>query len=611
MVQRKLDYYWLPSRQGNILLPSLVQETTTSFLSLPYAVRHRIYVLAGLVRFCPINMNQEGPRAQFCRHATYPDLEISEPYLELPPFACLFEMRISHGSLDRSGVAPACICPPLPVALLYLCREVSKEVSAILYSENSFTVSRSDDWGFKPLQQLSASMLWNLRILSVRMNRCDCIYGDKMYGGAFTPFRSMQGQCGFHSCHPDCQEYAFHDKSIQNRTKQNVSILLELQNLMSKLAAQCQLELLRLDLVCDVKDLITAQHVATILSPLRNLAACSIRLNQSRQWNISLLSREVVYSLTSTTTQEKKLPPPPRSYRLPVEIINNILEYSELIAPFDLEWCQKRGLAPFDCCTTCTSTLDFCACSTRHGAYSQTCTCWKFPLYIFLISHQVYKIAKKIFYARNRFVLIPTTGRLPDLGFRKAALPAAVDMLQSLPPSALSLIRSLGIAIFLPDPSEDSKRKILLSEWGAIVELWAARLDTPKLKLTLFLNHVDFWEMPYETKLTSVRKLYGDTVRLVKRIHQLKDFHVYIDWPHRSLSSDARDYSEQLEAEILRVDKSKRKQTSEPARIWTNELSKHSRVIAPDGRLVWPLALVEDGYSDPDYPLSYVRIHNH
>ena len=32
----------------------------TSFLDLPYPLRHRIYLLVGLVCFCPINFNQEG-----------------------------------------------------------------------------------------------------------------------------------------------------------------------------------------------------------------------------------------------------------------------------------------------------------------------------------------------------------------------------------------------------------------------------------------------------------------------------------------------------------------------------------------------------------------------
>ena len=32
----------------------------TSFLDLPYPLRRRIYLLTGLVRFCPINFNQEG-----------------------------------------------------------------------------------------------------------------------------------------------------------------------------------------------------------------------------------------------------------------------------------------------------------------------------------------------------------------------------------------------------------------------------------------------------------------------------------------------------------------------------------------------------------------------
>lgn len=31
----------------------------TSFLDLPYHVRRRVYIMAGLVRVCPVNMNTE------------------------------------------------------------------------------------------------------------------------------------------------------------------------------------------------------------------------------------------------------------------------------------------------------------------------------------------------------------------------------------------------------------------------------------------------------------------------------------------------------------------------------------------------------------------------
>lgn len=83
--------------------------------------------------------------------------------------------------------------------------------------------------------------------------------------------------------------------------------MLKLQNLILKVAAQYQLELLRLDLECDVKDFSIAQHVAELLSPLRNLATYSIMLSQNPQWNISVFSQELVCSLTSTTTREEEL----------------------------------------------------------------------------------------------------------------------------------------------------------------------------------------------------------------------------------------------------------------------------------------------------------------
>lgn len=612
MFQRKLDYYW-PRRHQNDEKASL--PNATSFLSLPYAARHRIYVLAGLVRFCPIHMNKEGPRSRFQRNPTYPFAEVlaaAEPYFHLPPWACAFEQRKVYGDLHNTTATPVCICPPPPIALFYVCHEISREVSTIFYSENSFIVSRCDEWGFKPLRQLSASASWSLRTLSIRMNRMDCIYGDRMYSGYFKPLRTMQRECGMFSCHSDCKQYDFHDRSIQSGTKQHTPVLLELKSLMVKLAAQCQLEQLRLELVCDVKDLPTAQHVARLLSPLRNLAACCIRLRYRRDWAFALLSQELVYSLTSDATSAQ-VPPPPRSYHLPPEIIRHILEYSDdLIAPFDLEWCHKRGLVPFDCCTTCTATLDFCACSRFHGAYSQTCTCWKFPLHMFLVSRQVHEIAQEVFYARNRFVLIPRGCRLSGLRASKAALPAAVDMLQSLPPSALPLIRSLAIAMVLPTSTDDGKKKTVCCEWEATVELLATRLDAPKLNLTLFMAHADHWSDYGLYDINVIRQSYRDVVCCLKRLDKLKGLIVHMDWAISSADLEVVDYSAELEADILGVRKSERKRgrvMQGLARIWTNAMSEESRVVAPNGCLLWPPEHYEPAY--PERPLLYTRIYSH
>ena len=103
-----------------------------------------------------------------------------------------------------------------------------------------------------------------------------------------------------------------------------------------------------------------------------------------------------VYRLLGYRPVEQTRRDEPKPYHLPTEILIRILEYLELIAPFDLEWSPDRGLVPFDCCKTCTATLVCCTCSHYHGFYSETCTCWRLSLSLFLVSRHVHNIAKSI-----------------------------------------------------------------------------------------------------------------------------------------------------------------------------------------------------------------------
>ncbi|KAI1735799.1 hypothetical protein F4680DRAFT_297979 [Xylaria scruposa] len=342
MVQRKLDYYFL--RRSTEPKASSSSSCTLSFLDFPYHIRHRIYVLAGLVRFCPVNLNQEGPRSRICSSLD------DEPF----DYACFFESRKFLGRLYTVDCIPGCRCPPLPFSLLCASRAISDEVLRILYSENSFMIAKSDSWGLKPLQNLSPTALSCLRTLTIRLNSCQCFYLQPFH--FLEVYKDTESQPLF-TCHPLCQQYGVHDQPLRSRARQHAAILQEWKTTVSRLAVHCRSESLRLDLVCNTEDIETAHHVIDSLSPIQNLRACSIRLSQKPSWEHSALAQRAVSRLLGRlldqVPQNKQ-----KTYHLPAEILTHILEYSELVAPFDLEWSPDRGLVPFGCCKKCTATLD-------------------------------------------------------------------------------------------------------------------------------------------------------------------------------------------------------------------------------------------------------------
>lgn len=191
-------------------------------------------------------------------------------------------MRKFKGILDRLHCLPTCFCTPLLVSLLQVSGEISREVSKILYSENSFTVGGSDNWGLRPLKQLSPFALSNLQSLTLRLNTCEFIYGKTMYSGKFQDIRHLQGPepHALFSCHPRCRVSAFYDKPLLYGSKQSASILQDLDTVVQKIAAYATLESLHLYLLCDTTDLRSAERVMNYLLPLSGLVSCSIRLSK-------------------------------------------------------------------------------------------------------------------------------------------------------------------------------------------------------------------------------------------------------------------------------------------------------------------------------------------
>ena len=142
MPQVTLHRYFVSDKQANINI-----RMSTSFLDLPYSIRRHVYCLAGLVRICPISMNGEWPIV--CGI----DSDLNQSLTpRTAPDSCYYPAKKAWGDVrDDMEDAIDCGCPRLPVALFYVSRLISKECSAIFYSENKFVICQTFHGGLSPL----------------------------------------------------------------------------------------------------------------------------------------------------------------------------------------------------------------------------------------------------------------------------------------------------------------------------------------------------------------------------------------------------------------------------------------------------------------------------
>lgn len=57
---------------------------------------------------------------------------------------CYYRARkVANRTLNADADGFDCICPPLPMALLLVNRQINEEVAAILFSKNKFRITRT------------------------------------------------------------------------------------------------------------------------------------------------------------------------------------------------------------------------------------------------------------------------------------------------------------------------------------------------------------------------------------------------------------------------------------------------------------------------------------
>ena len=199
------------------------------------------------------------------------------------------------------------------------------------------------------------------------------------------------------------------------------------------------------------------------------------------------------------------IPLQPRS--LPFEIQIRILQQTDLVAPYDLQWMEGHGFicrarspsddhtddlnqkdgdpywkqGPLDLnpCSMCIATRDPCRnwiAMVPYGASASQCECWRFPAEIFLVSKAYHKEAMRIFYSMNHFYVMPAPYEIDT----PAECPAFIEQ---MPPHALHYLRSLQF--IMPDFDTWGRQGWTGSRWCRYMEILAQRANLPRLTFTI------------------------------------------------------------------------------------------------------------------------------
>jgi hypothetical protein len=360
--------------------------------------------------------------------------------------------------------------------LLLSCRTIYTEASALLYSENRFVVRYHSRWYLAPLRALTPHALAHLGNLNIILTQTSCheqVTGDRGIGIC---------------CGDGASCYYAHDHNLPpgKSDAQSKAILAEWNTTVAYLAAHITPGQLELNLVCDVHhtNLKTAKLVLESLRLLPRLKDCHVRLCGTREPELQQLAQDAVLRargiLASDHPVASSASTKPRLISLPREVLLRILEYTDLVTPHkEVMWRQtSRGYyiesAPCykmmgEVCppqfhhgcqfVQCWDTewpypSNGCFCRQRHSAASSRCRCWAPPTPLFLVCRALYSEANRVFYSKNRFIVIETPFSNPYTPWPQGDYPynqfAASQFLRRVVPRhCLQYIRFLEL-VFAP-----------------------------------------------------------------------------------------------------------------------------------------------------------------
>lgn len=513
--QSRLDSY--------LNLPQHRRRTKPGLPDLPLNIRFRIYFYRNLVRDGHIHLNVK-------------ELEEDTSYKPRPMWVCrCYPCKEGHIRYNDWS----CLSPPL-LPLLLVCRTLYYDVCNIIYTRNHFVISRISPGGLMGVFNLGATALGSLTSLTISLNERKASCQDKGYEGCFYDCEKCV------ECMRDTTP-----KLLGCVSRHDKSIIREWSNLCEHIARFITPSRLRLCLVCDVADFETAQRITQPMLNLPILLACSIRLSTNSNPALRSLAKSTACRLTGRSRSPSSSPLLPR---LPYEIQAQILQFTDLVAPYDLQWAPERGLicrsrTPNQIITShckrgqrATNPCELCfgihkPCSEtkprpEQGALHSECWCWRFPSEFFLVNREYRRLATLTFYSFNHFYVMPYSDKThPPREVWKCP-----PFVRQLPLDAIPYLRSLQFVI--PDLDDWLKPDTQPArDWAEGMDILAQHATLSRLRVTidesLSRENQNQYMSMQEGRETDEMAWQRDQriVEPLLKLQGLKAVYVYLDHP--------------------------------------------------------------------------------
>ena len=608
--------YPQPCRPDHTSLVQWHPQAKPNFLTLPAHIREEIYIHAGLVRFCPVDVAFE-PNRQPCigRDRKIIGLKTDKQTQELCNIRCPYRLKLfaRNSSPPSMGIqyGARCICLRFPIQLLRTCRQLYEETFPILYGRNKFFFTRD------ALLVFNARQCERLTSLHVCLTSCSCITGHECQR---TPWFQEGLRC--EDCHASCRRGSSLPFSLD--VPEDYAVLMSWWNLCFKLqqGQDPRGPKLKLAFVCDCRGWQTALEVVAPLNYLSSsLSSCSVRLGQSPDENPRRLAEHMALKLV-LGAKEPTFP----LLQLPEELQELVLNFTDLTSPLYLSWnkSDKRGLRGYSktrlrqfqdnglrCCLKCSETAIVCLCPTRHAAYtSNNCTCWKFPSDIFCVNRKFNYLAEKIFLSKNKFIL--HDDNLADSRVHyvwrdpaKSYLEPHMSFLHRFPERTVKYLRWIRLtsSSFISSEAVNTTSS-RHQKWKELTDLIKTKLSTALLTIELDF----YWLSPSDLESVRERDEKWISYQNITKLFQLPyrigqdavgrstyhDFFIRLASPQpTSYSNDLIRWERERELEKLimgsEYDSAKRGKYSKRARgFWQEMVYYQDIVYGPDGEALNP-----------------------
>ena len=524
MRQTRLDRYFASPDVS-------LNRPQSRFLNLPFNIRRQIYYAAGLLPNQYIDLNYWALSKTVDEFADTADSDFREEAIQL-------QRQREDERLNRHTSTSL----SLPIHLLRVCRVIYHEVTSLLYSSNTFAISRHEPGGLRALESLRISALKELRILIVKLS--------------------------------DCSSLRYRRATLGSVSRADRRAVEQWRRICIRLSAYVPPLQLRLCLICDCSDWQTARDISNLSSVLPVLQDCAIRFFTRPVELFKQLARQTALRLTAQ--KEPTLTPFP-FLNLPKELQLRVLEYTSLVASSSLEWSPDSP--PALSRSTCTrptnmipatdNGLEFLGwerfpslflCSTKVSAFNPYCSCESFPRSYFLINHEFRDLATEIFYSRNRFVIFHKgrdfSNTLSEA--RSESLPL-LTYLTSIPTGAIGHLTKLTL-VFPPfEPSYLQPSQGGWACWINGIEILTRNASLEKLELEIYFADTYWYQHEHSRPHYLDLEYENDMLEAYKRILQplmalraLKCLGVHVTWPLGKARAEERmNLEDRLEKDVM------------------------------------------------------------